>query len=234
MEIYNDDCFNIFPKIKQKVDLVLVDLPYNCLNLKWDTEIDLKRMWVELDTICKKDCVYLFFTNTKFGYKLIQSNEKMFKYEIVWQKSRKVGFLQAKNQPLKQTEYVYVFKKTKGCYNPQMTTGKPYKTSGNTANDDYLYENRLKEFKAVDNKGTRYPTNIVKFNNPVKSVHPTQKPVDLCEYLVKTYSKEGELVLDFTMGSGSTGVACKNTCRKFIGVEKDEKIFKTAQKRLEK
>jgi site-specific DNA-methyltransferase (adenine-specific) len=156
----------------------------------------------------------------------------MFKYEIVWQKSRKVGFLQAKNQPLKQTEYVYVFKKTKGCYNPQMSIGKPYKTKGNKANDDYLYENRLKEFKATDNKGIRYPTNIVKFNNPSKSVHPTQKPVDLCEYLVKTYSNEGELVLDFTMGSGSTGVACKNTGRRFIGVEREEKYFEVAKERL--
>ncbi len=115
-----------------------------------------------------------------------------------------------------------------------MSKGKPYKTSGNKTNDNYLYENRIKNFNSVDNKGTRYPTNIVYYNNPSKSVHPTQKPVDLLEYLIKTYSNEGESVLDFTMGSGSTGVACKNTNRKFIGIEKDENIFKIAKQRLEK
>ena len=232
MQLYNDDCFNILPTIKDKIDLVLTDLPYNCLKLDWDTEIDLEKMWKQLNLTCKRDCVYLFFCNIKFGYKLIQSNPKMFKYELVWLKNTKTGFLQSKNQPLKQTEYIFVFKKSKGCYNPIMSKGLPYKTVGNKPKDDYLYENRLKSFKPVDNKGTRYPTNILKFDTVNKPIHPTQKPVELLEYLIKTYSDRDDTVLDLTMGSNSTGVACKNTNRKFIGIEKDEKYFKISQNRI--
>jgi hypothetical protein len=122
MEIYNDDCFNIFPKIKEKVDLVVVDLPYSTKGqkataCKWDIPVDLKQMWIELKKICKKDCVYVFFCTTKFGYKLIQSNEKWFRYDIVWEKSRKVGFLNANKMPLRKHEMMYIFKEKQGTYN---------------------------------------------------------------------------------------------------------------------
>ena len=235
MEVYNDNCFNIFPKIKDKVDMVLVDLPYAQTECKWDCMIDLKQMWIELKNICKKDCVYVFFCTTKFGYKLIQSNEKWFRYDLVWEKSRKVGFLSANKMPLRQHEMVYVFKEKQGTYNPQKTEGKPYKTTGNKSTNSYkkaeIYQ-VVKEKLSIDNKGDRHPTTIVKFNNPSKSVHRTQKPVDLCEWLIKSYSNEGDTVFDFTMGSGSTGVACQNTNRKFIGVEKDKDIFNIAMNRL--
>jgi site-specific DNA-methyltransferase (adenine-specific) len=229
MKVYNDDCFNIFPKIKDKVDMVLVDLPYSQTACKWDIPINLEDMWIALKKICKRDCVYVFFCTTKFGYKLIQSNEKWFRYDLVWEKSRKVGFLSANKMPLRKHEMVYVFKEKQGVYNPQKTEGKPYKITGN-GEEVGIY---LK-FKRTDheNKGDRHPSTIVKFNNPSKSVHRTQKPVDLCQWLIKSYSNEGDTVLDFTMGSGSTGVACQNTDRKFIGIEKDKEIFNIAMNRL--
>ena len=226
----NEDCFDRLPKIKEKIDLVLVDLPFNQTALKWDKEpFDLKTMWIELKKICKRDCIYVFFCTTKFGYKLIQSNERFFRYDLVWVKSRKVGFLSANKMPLRKHEMVYVFKDKQGTYNPQKTEGKPYKHSG-VRSSNALYGGGLE--CSNQEKTDRHPTTILKFNNPKKSLHRTAKPVDLCEWLVKTYSNEGENVLDFTMGSGSTGIACLNTGRGFIGIEKDETIFKLARHRL--
>ena len=238
MELYNDDCFEILPEIKDgSVDLVVVDLPYTTKGqkataCKWDTPIDLERMWKELKRCCKRDCVYVFFCTTKFGYKLIQSNERWFRYDIVWEKSRKVGFLSANKMPLRKHEMMYIFKEKQGTYNAQKTEGKPYKTAGK--NEKMKIYNNGKEMKRTDieNKGDRHPTTIVKFNNPKKSLHRTQKRVALCEWLIKSYSNQGDLVLDFTMGSGTTGIACKNTDRNFIGIERDEEIFKTAYERL--
>ena len=380
IKIYNNDCLDEIPNIKEKVDMVLVDLPYGQTACSWDSIIDLTKMWVELKKVCKRDCVYVFFCNTKFGYKLIQSNEKWFRYDLVWEKSRKVGFLSANKQPLRNHEMLYVFSDTnsddldnnrnlglreyfkkimsytgktlkeitKQCgrcaehcfyinstqfglptektynklidaygidkmdgfidfkdlkmeksnvtYNPQKTKGKPYKVSGyeikkniygqegvptheNKSGDrhpssilnipeeeprehEMLYvfkekqgvynpqktEGKPYKVKGKDdkrtacyknnnipehiNEGVRHPTTIVKFNNPVKSLHRTQKPTDLCEWLVKSYSNEGDTVLDFTMGSGSSGVACINTQRNFIGIEKDRGIFLTARNRM--
>jgi len=474
-ELFNDDCFNILPKIKSKsVDLVLVDLPYGQTACKWDSVIDLKKMWVELKKCCKRKCIYVFFTTTKFGYKIIQSNEKWFRYDLVWEKSRKVGFLSANKMPLRKHELVYVFadnntndldneynlnlrnyfkqiknyigltlkqitnkigRKAEHCfyitssqfglptentyndlikeykinemkgfreykslkdewfmpentYNPQKTKGKPFKVKGSKLKNNCVYgsgsvpthENKtgdrhptsilhypetpegkeprehemvylfcnkeennpldfnqpirdyaqqikkyinkpmkeiigvvnnsgithfftkgvqfrmilkkdynvlikeykinemkgFREYKSLKNEwfmpentynpqktkgkpykvkgsklknncvygndnvpthgnktGDRHPTTIVKFNNPKKSLHRTQKPVDLCEWLIKSYTNENDLVLDFTMGSGTTGVACKNTNRQFIGIEKDKKIFEIAFKRIQ-
>ena len=239
MELYNDDCFEILPEIKDgSVDLVVVDLPYTTKGQKatacaWDTPIDLERMWKELKRCCKRDCVYVFFCTTKFGYKLIQSNERWFRYDIVWEKSRKVGFLSANKMPLRKHELVYIFKEKQGTYNPQKTEGhKPRDRSKNKKTDIKIIYGTVDTKKGNNTDGTRHPTSIVKFNNPIKSLHRTQKPVALCEWLIKSYSNQGDLVLDFTMGSGTTGVACKNTNRKFIGIERDEEIFKTACERL--
>ena len=307
MELYNEDCFEAFKKVKDKtIDLFLLDLPYGQTACKWDSIIDLKEMWVEIKRTMKKDSVIVFFCTTKFGYKLIQSNEKWFRYDLVWKKSRKVGFLSANKQPLRQHEMMYVFKEKGGTYNPQKTEGKPYTVKKEHLNDTHVgkhtelygldrttsinkgdrhptsiveaeaehemmyvfkekggtynpqktegkpYDRAPKEgkefgkdldsayrtfpFKPVVNKGDRHPTSIVEtvldFKNPGKSVHKTQKPVDLCEWLIKSYSNEGELVMDFCMGSGTTGVACKNTKRRFIGVEKDAEIFKLAEGRI--
>ncbi len=238
MEIYNDDCFNILPNIEEnKIDLFILDLPYankkfgNCSACDWDTPIDLEKMWIQIKRIMKPNTIIVFLCNTKFGYNLINSNPKWFKYDLVWEKSRKVGFLSANKQPLRQHENIYIFKKQQGVYNPQKTEGKPYSNGG--IHKDNLYGEKNTE-KLFNKKGIteRHPTSILKFNNPTKSIHKTQKPVELIEWLIKSYSNEGDLVMDFTMGSGTTGVACKNTNRNFIGIERDAEIFEGAKKRL--
>ena len=229
--IYNDDCFKIFNKIGDKtIDLFLLDLPYNQTACKWDIMIDLDKMWVEIKRMMKPNAIIVFFTTTKFGYKLIQSNEKWFRYDLVWEKSRKVGFLSANKMPLRQHEMIYIFKKEQGTYNPQKTEGKPYKCKQGQQTNLYGIED--KEKVITKNEGDRHPTSIVKFNNPVKNIHRTQKPVDLCEWIIKTYSNENDTVLDFCMGSGTTGEASFNTNRQFIGIEKDKEIFDIAHKRL--
>ena len=258
MNIYNDDCFNILPKIEDKsIDLFVLDLPYanfkfgSCSACKWDLPIDLDKMWIEIKRIMKPNAVIVFFCNTKFGYALIDSNPKWFKYDLIWKKSKKVGFLTANKQPLRQHENIYIFNNQKGTYNPQKTEGKPYNktNTGNMNNDLCSYgkidrSNHLEgEGHRAINKGDRHPTSILpdnlettilEYNNPHKPIHRTQKPEKLLEWIIKTYSNEEDLVIDFCMGSGTTGVACKNTNRKFIGVEKDPDIFKLAQDRIKK
>jgi site-specific DNA-methyltransferase (adenine-specific) len=230
MELHNDNCFNILPTLKDKsIDLVLVDLPYGQTACKWDVCIDLNKMWEQLKRIGKENSAFIFFTTTKFGYKLIQSNEKWFRYDLVWEKSNSVGFLDANKKPLRVHEMIYVFYKKLPTYNPQKVAGKPYTMK--QSNHTKLYRDQ-KELIETVNKGDRYPVSIQRFNTPTKNKHRTQKPVEACEWLIKSYSNEDDTVLDFTMGSGSTGVACKNTNRKFIGIEMDEEIFKTAEERL--
>lgn len=389
MELYNSDCFDIFPKIQDKtINLFVLDLPYanfkfgTCTACKWDLPIDLDKMWIEIKRIMKPNAVIVFFCNTKFGYALIDSNPKWFKYDLIWKKSRKVGFLSANKQPLRQHEnlYVfngmnedndnlknyskkvyefigktkkqinkdlghrkaehffyfdakqfglptlktynelikkykinemegfikyddldvkyypqkiegkeyksreriegdgvyikdsykrtatqdtknrhptsilpdieleehenlYVFNKQKATYNPQKTErDKDYKHSGKRSGNE-VYDKKMldckKEYKKEDGK---HPTSILpdeikstilEYNNPHKTIHRTQKPEKLLEWLIKTYSNEEDTVMDFCMGSGTAGVACKNTNRKFIGVEKDPEIFELAKKRIE-
>ena len=247
MQIYNDDCFNVFHLIEDSsINLFLLDLPYsnkkfgNCSACKWDTSIDLEKMWVEIKRMMKPNALIVFFCNTKFGYALINSNPQWFKYDLVWEKSKMVGFLTANKQPLRKHENIYIFKKEQGIYNPQKTVGKPYNktNTGNNNNDNSAYGKINRTHKEgnehrVINNGDRHPTSILKFNSVGKgTIHPTQKPVELLEWLILSYSNEEDTVMDFTMGSGSTGVACKKTNRKFIGIEKDKDIFNLAQKRL--
>ena len=445
MELYNDDCFNVFPKIKDKsINLFLLDLPYGQTACKWDSVIDLDKMWVEVKRMMKPNGIILFFCTAKFGNTIINSNPKWFKYDLIWKKSRKVGFLSANKMPLRQHENLYVFKdelgtynpqKTKldkpdkrnrkndgnqkivygdnvdlpiesnykdrhptsiieheniyvfndkpvthsknedqeySTYNPQKTEGKPYKVLGGKSKSvdgslsrgheviskeyinngdrhptsvieheniyvfngnaednqegklyakkilDYIgktktqinkilghrkaehffyfkedveqfsfpteevYNELIKHFKidemsdfipflnitynpqktegkpyksnerietdgvyikdsykrtATKDTTNRHPTSIIEntvleYNNPAKSLHRTQKPVELCEWLIKTYTNEDDIVMDFTMGSGTTGIACSNTNREFIGVEMDKEIFEIAEKRI--
>jgi site-specific DNA-methyltransferase (adenine-specific) len=324
IEIYNDDCLDRLPKIPiskrgQKINLVVVDLPYGQTDCKWDVKINLKEMWKCLYKICKKNCIYVFFTTTKFGIELINSNPKGFRYDLVWEKINSVGFLSSRKYPLRKHEMIYIFSivgendtkrehnkelrnyskgllewinkprkqifkecgnlglshfmyyngyqfgipiknnyqflidkykidkyekyitydelKTKyegaSVYNPQKTKGKTYVSNNNNNNNiqkNTVYGN-IKKISTAIHKD-RYPTSILKFGHDKDKYHQTQKPVGLCEWLINTYSNEGDLVLDFTMGSGSTGIACINTNRNFIGIEKDNVIFKTARNRL--
>jgi site-specific DNA-methyltransferase (adenine-specific) len=223
------------------VDMVLVDLPYGQTACAWDCEIDLAEMWVQLKRICKPNANIVFFTTTKFGYELIHSNKKWFRTDLVWEKPNSVGFMSAKKAILRKHEMIYLFGKPSGggkTYNPQKTTGhQPYFIKAHTYNDNIvdIYGNKSRE--DINGDDTRYPTSIQKFgctgvNEKRGKFHRTQKPVALCEWLINTYSNEGDVVLDFTMGSGSTGLACKTTGREFIGIEMDEEIFKIAEERL--
>ena len=324
--IKNADCFDEFKNIEGKtIDLVCVDLPYGQTDCAWDNVIDLTKMWDELKRICKENTVYVFLCTTKFGHSLISTNPKWFRYDLVWEKSKAVGYLSANKIPLRKHEMIYVFNnmydsevhdlknernielrkyaekvknyinkpkkeidillgnqgiehfyrfkssqfglpinknydkliehykinemkgymtydemnekwgknppKKSTTYNPQKTKGKPYTVKGHKLKNPDCYGQT--EILTHDNvTGDRNPTSILKFNQPIKSIHPTQKPTDLLEWIIKTYSNENDIVLDFTMGSGSTIEACINTKRRYIGIEKDEDIYLTAKDRL--
>ena len=236
--LYNGDCLEVMPTLEtNSVDMVLVDLPYGQTDCLWDIVIDLDKMWVELERICKPNANIVFFCTTKFGNKLINSKEKWFRYDIVWSKPNSTaGFANVKKMPMRKHEMVYVFGNPSGTgktYNPQKTTGhKPY--DNKIMNIKGGIYSTFSEYKTTPNNGERFPSSIIEYNSKFKKrLHPTQKPLDLCEWLVKTYSNELDVVMDFTMGSGSTGVACKNTKRNFIGIEKDQEIFNIAKERIE-
>ena len=236
MELFNGDCLTIMPTLEtNSVDMVLVDLPYGQTACKWDTIIDMDKMWIELKRICKSNANIVFFTTTKFGNKLINSNEKWFRYDLVYEKQNAVGFMSANKCPLRKHEMMYIFGKPSGgkkTYNPQKTEGKPYKINKAKKIKDLYGSDETPEHE--NKTGDRHPVSVQKFisQNYKKTIHPTQKLVEACEWLIKSYSNEGDVVLDFTMGSGSSGVACKNTNRKFIGIEMDQEIFKTAETRI--
>jgi site-specific DNA-methyltransferase (adenine-specific) len=238
MNLYNDDCFNVFPKIKDKtINLFLLDLPYGQTACKWDSVIDLDKMWIEVKRMMKPNGIIVFFCTAKFGNTLINSNPKWFAYDLIWKKSKKVGFFSTNYRELRQHENIYIFKNKQGAYNAQMTPrDKDYKHSGKRSSEKH-YSNLLECKKLYKKEDGMHPTSIIEntlleYNNPTKSIHPTQKPVELCEYLINTYSNEDDVVMDFTMGSGTTGIACSNTNREFIGVEMDKEIFDIAEKRI--
>lgn len=234
-KLYNDDCFNILPLIdKKSIHMVIVDLPYGQTCNEWDKKIDLNKMWDYLKDICIDNCQYIFFTTTKFGIDLINSNPSWFKYDLIWEKTNAVGFLNANKMPLRSHEMIYIFNNPKGrnrCYNPQKIEGKPYSNPNKCGlSDNYGITERI----PTENKdGKRFPTSIIKIKScRQKTIHPTQKPLELCEWLIKTFSNEGDNILDFCMGSGSSIIACKNTGRNYIGIEMNKEIYDKAVERI--
>lgn len=232
--IYNDDCFNVFPNIESKsVDLVCVDLPYGQTACKWDTCIDLEKMWIQLERIGKDKCWFVFFCSTKFGYNLLHSNIKWFRYDLVFHKTTTTGFLSVNKQPLREHEMIYVFRNPKyhkPTYNALKEEGKAYDRM-KTSRIDVVYGNI--ERVSTINDGFRHLTSVFKTkigNN--HSVHPTQKPLDILEKLVKMYSNENDVVLDFTAGSGSIAIACINTNRRYICIEKEQKYYDIMYRRI--
>ena len=329
-KIYNNDCFNVFDEIEpNSINMVLVDLPYGQTACEWDITIDLNKMWKRLKLICKDNCQYVFFTTTKFGIELINSNPKWFRYDIVWEKYSSVGHLCANKMPLRNHEMIYIFnkpddplhdinvshnlelreyaknifkyinkthkqvKKDLGnmkavhflqaastsqfslcteqtynklielykineyknfksyealtimkekleriqkdgkTYNPQKTPGKPYKVKAHPLKKTSVYGEDTINAHANET-GDRHPLSVLKFHQSGDKLHPTQKPVELCEWLIKTYSNESDNILDFCMGSGTTVIASINTKRNYIGVEKDKIIYKMADERIKK
>ena len=240
--LHKGDCLEVMKNIpSNSIDMVLCDPPYGTTDCRWDSIIDLNKMWSELKRVTKNDSPICLFGSEPFSTKLRISNIEMFKYDLIWLKSTSGGFANAKHRPMKRHEIISVFYNKSGKYFPQFSKGKPYKREPRTRkitnhkdhimSDSYIVKNR----SGSNNNGYRYPISVLKFNNSNhNSLHPTQKPVPLLSYLIKTYSLENATVLDFTMGSGSTGIACLGTNRKFIGIEKDENYFEVSKKRIVK
>tara|TARA_Y100000114_G_scaffold80882_2_gene74579 strand:- start:1051 stop:1797 length:747 start_codon:yes stop_codon:yes gene_type:complete len=240
MKLYNGNCLEVMKLIPDRsIDAIITDPPYGTTACKWDSVIDLELMWEQINRIIKSNGAIVLFATQPFTSVLAMSNLKYFKYEWIWQKSHATGHLNSKKQPMRQHENICVFYKSQCTYNPQMInktyTDKRTKSGDNNKVDVY------KDFKKVTRqipttKG--YPKTIQYFATPFKGgeggKHPTQKPVALIEYLIKTYTNEGETVLDFTMGSGTTGVAAKNLDRKFIGIEKNKNYYNIAKERINK
>jgi site-specific DNA-methyltransferase (adenine-specific) len=235
IDLLHGDCLNEMQSIPDKsIDMILTDPPYGTTACSWDSVIPFDAMWKQLKRIIKDNGAIALFGSQPFTSALIMSNVKMFKYEWIWDKGLAVNFLNAPNVPLKTTERIMIFGGDK--YYPQMRKGK-YRKKGNTGNQfrntDIYKENGHGKVTYNDHY---YPTDILNYTNANHNdkQHPTQKPVKLLEYLIKTYTQKEETVLDFTMGSGSTGVACVNTKRNFIGIELDENYFNIAGERIAK
>ena len=236
-ELFHGDCLEVMDKLIEqgiKVDMILTDPPYGTTACKWDSVIPFDEMWSKLNKLSNNGTPIILFSAQPFTSMLVASNYKNYKHHWVWKKNRGTGFQVAKYRPMMATEDIIGFSSNgkKINYYPQMIElDKPYfcknaKSSNGT--------NPLANFNEGGKWVTKkYPLNILEFDKVSKPLHPTQKTVDLLEYLIKTYTKEGDLVLDFTMGSGSTGVACVNTNRKFIGIELDDKYFEIGKQRME-
>ena len=234
MNLMLGDCLERMKEIPDgSVDLILADPPYGTTACKWDSVIDLPSMWEQLKRIIKPNGAIVLFGSEPFSSFLRVSNIRMFRYDWIWEKEQGIGFANANKMPMKKHEVVSVFYKKLPKYYPQGLLPFSKKVvRKETDVGEYMGKNGVSN-TTYEQKYTNYPTSILEFSrNKVGTVHPTQKPVVLMEYLIKTYTNEGETVLDFVMGSGTTGVACKNTGRKFIGIEKDAGYFEIAKQRL--
>ena len=238
--IYHGDCLEIMPDLlANSVDAIITDLPYGTTACKWDVVIPFEPMWEQVKRLLKKNGVFVTTASQPFTSALVMSNPKMFKYEWIWEKNRGSNFATTKYQPMKEHENVLVFCEGATVYNPiyenRAEGGKARAlhviNPSNTGRRETLNGMEAKDSRNI-NPDQRVPRSIQKFNTEVGQ-HPTQKPVALLEYLIKTYTNEGETVLDFTMGSGTTGVACKHLNRNFIGIELEEKYFNIAKERIE-
>ena len=231
-KIYNEDCLEGMKRIADKsIDMILCDLPYGMTYNKWDTVIPLDRLWKQYKRVIKDNGAIVLTASQPFASELICSNRKLFRYEWIWEKENSTNFLNAKKNPLKKHENILVFYKKLPVYNPQMSKGKPY-TAVRKEKPSLNYYKNQKMAKTVSD-GERYPISIIKFSRDKEKLHPTQKPVALFEYLIRTYTNEGETVLDNCIGSGTTAIACLNTNRNFIGFEKDKEYWEIANERLE-
>ena len=223
------DCLDRMAEIPDgSVDMVLCDLPYGTTACKWDSVIPFEPLWAHYRRVCKRNAAIVLTASQPFTSALVMSNVKEYRHQWVWNKNNSAGFATAKIRPLAIYEDVLVFGKERVSYYPQMTKGKMRKKGGYGASDNYGI------VPSVSVNDDYYPKNLIEIGNAsqVGKVHPTQKPVALMEYLIRTYTNEGETVLDNTMGSGTTGVACVRTGRRFIGIERDEAYFKIASERI--
>ena len=238
IELHHGDCLEIMPSIPDKsIDMILCDLPYGTTACKWDVIIPFEPLWKQYERIIKDNGAVVLFGAEPFSTHLRMSRIKKYKYDWVWNKVRATGNFLATRQPMRVVENVIVFYSKQPVYNSQIEDKekkyirhlkKAYKNNGSHIKDNYSAESRTIPAEK------KHPNNIITISggSAKNMLHPTAKPVELMEYLIKTYTNEGETVLDNCMGSGTTGVACKNLNRNFIGIEKDEKYFKIAEKRI--
>lgn len=244
MKLIHGDCLEHMQTIPDNsIDMILCDLPYGTSACKWDEVIPMDKLWKHYNRLIKQDGSIVLFGGEPFSSKLRLSNPNLYKYDWKWEKLSGANFLNAKYQPIKVHEDILVFgkgatsysKSVHMKYNPQMLKGKPYiQKSGKQKLEkgNSSVRSPIKQIVTDNSKGQRYPRSIIKFAKDKEKFHPTQKPIKLLEYLIKTYTNEGDTVLDNCMGSGSTGVACINTNRDFIGIEINEEFFKIAEKRI--
>lgn len=235
-KLYNGDCLKVMDLLIEqgiKVDTIITDLPYGTTQCKWDTVIPFDKMWERLNKLTKLNSAIVLFGSEPFSSALRMSNIKNYKYDWKWDKVRGVGHLNAKRRPMMCIEDIMIFYNKQCIYNPQMRERDKPRQSMNNATQQ-VYGKSKENFKG-EKLNKKYPINLITFSKSSQNdmiFHPTQKPVDLLEYLIKTYTNENDLVLDFTMGSGSTGVACMNTNRRFIGIELDENYFNISVNRI--
>jgi len=238
IKLLHGDCLELMSEIPDgSIDMVCADPPYEITNCSWDSIIPLEPMWKHLKRVIKPNGAIVMTASQPFTSALVMSNIKMFRYDLEWVKPKGVGFYNANRMPLKAHEDILVFYQKLPTYNPQKTKGKPYRQKKGGPSDIYnrpdVY-NRKDLVITINKSGDRHPLSWQIFKRDKDKLHPTQKPVKLMEYLIKTYTNENETVLDFCFGSGTTGVACKNLNRNFIGIEKDKKYFEIAKKRIDK
>lgn len=243
-EIYNEDCLIGMKKIPDgSVDCIITDLPFGITDCDFDRRLPFEPMWEQFNRVTKRNAAVALFANSKFLIELAASNLRDYRYKWVWIKPQGSGFLNAKKMPLKCHEDILIFYRQLPTYNPQFTQGKPYSYCTSTKTQNYQSGGWYEGYRATSD-GRRYPLDTLHIkgvnngggikNGVGLTVHPTQKPTDLLEYLIKTYTNEGETVLDATMGSGSTGVACVNTGRNFIGFETEKNFYDIANERITK
>ena len=233
MRLFNGDCLNELKHLPDaSIDLIIADPPYGITNCEWDKVIPLEPMWEELHRVAKDSAAIVIFGDGLFMADLINSNRSNYRYDWVWEKTHATGFLNANKRPLRAHEHMFLFYRKQPTFNPQKTDGNTRKVSSRNSLNSKLYG---KAEKAVKYDSTeRYPRSVLVFSSDkqTNALHPTQKPIELLQYLIKTFSNPGDTVLDFTMGSGSTGAAALMLDRDFVGIEQDPHFFKTAEKWL--
>lgn len=242
-KLLQGDCLELMNKIPDKsIDIILCDLPYGTTKNKWDSVLPFDKMWEQYDRIIKENGCIALFADGMFMSDLMQSNKKLWRYNLVWDKELISGFLNANRMPLRSHEEICIFYKKLPTYNPQFTEGEPLHGMGTKFSQEKNKNNNYGNFDSCNNPSAKrtgdtkkYPKSIVKFPRPASCVmiHPTQKPVELLEWLIKTYTNENDFVLDNCMGSGSTGVAAVGVNRNFIGMELEKKYFNIAKERIE-
>uniref|UniRef100_A0A6H1ZQU7 Putative methyltransferase n=1 Tax=viral metagenome TaxID=1070528 RepID=A0A6H1ZQU7_9ZZZZ len=241
MRFYRADCLEVMKEIEYKsIDMILCDLPYAETGNKWDFPIDPKELWSEYRRIIKDEGAIVLTGTFKFGVQLYLQAPDLYKYDWVWEKDNGTNCVQVNHQPMRIHENIYIFGKNPVTYtprdiymkyNPQKTEGKPYKQTSGRQSSNWK-GGKMDGFETNNETGERHPKTIQKFNRDKEKLHPTQKPVALFEYLIKTYTNEGDTVLDNCLGSGTTAIACVNLKRKCTGIELDEEYFNQAMERI--